>query len=185
MLGLLVNCLDIKGLEMRVFILAITQCATKMNMHLDCRLRLSMTRTEERTETRYGGYRGGNILEFSIKEFRPQPSPIALFRQHLVQWFFVAKLLRFFEVVKLSEKPTKDDLASHRMVCSALITFGEFASIFSKQNKQEVNLEALGFSVESIEAETRMLRDNFKMFHDTTISYAEAEAVLKNAFNEA
>jgi len=147
-------------------------------------LRLSMTAIYERTTTRYGGHRGGNILEFSIEEFRPQPSPLELFRQHVIQWFFVAKLLRFFEVVRLSENPVPEDLASHRMVCSALITLGEFASIFAKQNKDELNLAALGLSVEGIEAETRMLRDNFKMFHDNTMSHSEAEAVLKEAFDE-
>jgi hypothetical protein len=134
---------------------------------------------------RFGGHRGGNILEFYTEEFRPEPSPIEIFRQHVIQWFFAAKHIRFFEANKLTDKPTQEDLASHRMVCSALITFGEFAGNFARKSKSHVNLAAVGLSVESIEAETRLLRNNFKMFHDNTISYFEADAVLKEAFNEA
>lgn len=136
-------------------------------------------------QARFGGHRGGNILEFYTEEFRPEPSPVEVFRQHVIQWFFAVKHLRFFETNRLTDQPALEDLASHRMVCSALITFGEFASNFARRCKPEVNLAAMGLSVESIEAETRLLRNNFKMFHDNTISYAEADAVLKEAFNEA
>ena len=52
-------------------------------------------------------------------------------------------------------------------------------------NKSETSLSAVGLSVECIEAETRLLRDNFKMFHDITMSRSEADAVLKEAFHEA
>ena len=136
-------------------------------------------------QPRFGGHRDGNILEFYTEEFRPEPSPVELFRQHVIQWFFAAKHLRFFETNRLTDKPTSEDLASHRMVCSALITFGEFASTFARRNTSQIDLAAVGLSVESIEAETRLLRNNFKMFHDNTISYAQADAVLKEAFNEA
>lgn len=144
-----------------------------------------MNTQAEQPSTRYGGHRGGNILEFYTKEFRPRPSPVELFRQHVVQWFFAAKHLRIMEVDRLLDKPAENELASHRMVCSTLITFGEFASNYARQHKEDVNLEALGLTVDSVEAETRMLRDNFKMFHDNTISNSEAEGVLKAAFNEA
>jgi hypothetical protein len=107
-----------------------------------------------------------------------------MFRQHIIQWFFAAKHLRFFEVNRLSDKPSAADLASHRVVCSALITFGEFASNFARQQKQVADLGVVGLSVECIEAETRLLRNNFKMFHDNTMSLQEAEAVLTEAFNE-
>ena len=135
--------------------------------------------------TRFGRHRGGNILEFYTQEFRPEPSSAEMFRQHVVQWFFAAKHLRYFEASKLSDKPSREDLSSHRMVCSALITFGEFASNFARQFKPNVNLETVGLSVECIEAETRLLRNNFKMFHDDTMTLSEAESVLKEAFNEA
>src|SRR5437016_4000450 len=95
----------------------------------------------------FGGHRGGNILEFYTQEFRPEPAPADVFRQHIIQWFFAAKHLRFFEVSKLSEHPTPDDLASHRMVCSALITFGEYASNFANHNREVANLEVVGLSV--------------------------------------
>ena len=137
------------------------------------------------TSPRFGGQHSGNILEFYTEEFRPEPMSNEIFRQHVIQWFFAAKHLRYFETTRLTDKPTSEDLASHRLVCSALITFGEFASNFARRSKSEVNLAAVGLSVESIEAETRLLRNNFKMFHDNTISYAEADSVLKEAFNEA
>ena len=136
------------------------------------------------TTTRYGGRRGGNILEFYAEEFRPQPSAADVFRNHVIQWFFAAKHLRFFEATRLTENPASEDLASHRVVCSALITFGEFASNYSR-NAPEGDLSSVALSPECIEAETRMLLDNFRMFHDKTMSQAEAEAVLNEAFNEA
>ncbi len=137
------------------------------------------------SKARFGGHRGGNILEFYTEEFRPESTSVEIFRQQVIQWFFAVKHLRFFETNRLTDQPAPEDLASHRMVCSALITFGEFASNFARKNKSQIDLGAVGLSVECVEAETRLLRNNFKMFHDHTISYAEADAVLKEAFNEA
>jgi hypothetical protein len=108
--------------------------------------------------------RGGNILEFYAEEFRPEPLPAEDFRQQVIQWFFAAKHLRYFEVNILSDNPAPEDLASHNMVCSALIAFGEFAGNFIRTSQEQVNLAALGLSVECIEAETRLLRNNLKMF---------------------
>src|SRR6267378_3160914 len=136
------------------------------------------------SKVKMGGHRGGNILEFYTEEFRPGPTTIEVFRQHLIQWFFAAKHLRFFEAAVLLKEPSPDNMASHRMVCSALITFGEFAGHYAR-GEENLNLSAVGLSVEDVEAETRMLRDNFKMFHDTTMSGGEAEDVLKKAFNES
>ena len=132
-----------------------------------------------------GEHRGGNILEFYTEEFRPEPSPIENFRQQVVEWFFAAKHMRFFEANQLTDKPAQEDLATHRTVCSALITFGDFASDFARKSRSQVELAVVGLSVECIEAETRLLRNNLKMFHDLTITDAEAEAVLKEAFHEA
>jgi hypothetical protein len=143
------------------------------------------TTAERKTTTVWGGTRRGNILEFYTEEFRAEPSPVPLFRQRVVQWFFAAKHLRIFEAIRLPNNPSADDLDSHRMICSALITFGEFATNYAKQNKEPLNLESVGLSIEAIEAETRLLRDNFKMFHDNIISDQEAEAVLKEAFHES
>src|SRR5205823_11792626 len=123
-------------------------------------------------------------LEFYTQEFRPEPAPADVFRQHIIQWFFAAKHLRFFEVSRLTEEPTPEDLRSHRMVCSALITFGEFASNFAREHQGFVDLGIVGLSVECIEAETRLLRNNFKMFHDDIMKLSEAEDVLAEAFNE-
>ena len=127
--------------------------------------------------TRFGGPRGGNILEFYAREFKAEPLPAELFRQHVSQWFFAAKVLRIFESFNLTHKPSDGDLASHRMVCSALITFGEFASNFARK-EEGMKLDSVGLSVENIEAETRLLRDNFRMFHDDTMTCDEAEEIL-------
>jgi hypothetical protein len=129
--------------------------------------------------------RGGSILGFYTEEFRPLPLPAEAFRQQVIQWFFAAKHLRYFEANQLTDNPAPEDLASHGMVCSALIAFGEFAGNFARKGKEQVNLAAVGLSVECIEAETRLLRNNFKMFHDQTMTYAEADDLLKEAFHEA
>ena len=144
-----------------------------------------MSTTTERKTTRFGGFRGGDIQEFYASEFRPEPSPVEPFRRRVIQWFFAAKQLRILEAVVLADNAATEDLASHRIVCSVLIAFGEFASDYARQREKELNLEAVGLTVECIEAETRLLHDNFKMFHDDTLSHSEAEAVLKEAFNEA
>src|SRR5690348_11814749 len=142
---------------------------------------------ESQTEsTRFGGGRGGNIIEFYAQEFRPEPTAADIFRQHVIQWFFAAKHLRYFEVSRLSKNATDADLSTHRIVCAALITFGEFASNFVRTGKGPgADLTVVGLSVESIEAETRLLRNNFKMFHDNLMSLEEAETILSEAFNEA
>lgn len=147
-----------------------------------CHHRLTMSTATE-SKTRFGGLRGGNILAFYAQEFKPEPSPFEIFRQHVSQWFFAAKVLRVFESFVLVNKPSEDDMASHRMVCSALITFGEFATQFAKINQEKIDLKSVGLSVENIEAETRLLRDNFKMFHDNTMSIDDAEKVLSEAFS--
>jgi hypothetical protein len=128
--------------------------------------------------------RGGNVLEFYAEEFRPEALPVEAFRQKVIEWFFAARHLRYFEVNKLTANPAPEDLANHESVCSALIAFGEFAGKFARECQEQANLAASGLSVECIEAETRLLRDNFKMFHDPGISYAEADDVLKEAFHE-
>jgi hypothetical protein len=137
------------------------------------------------TQSPLGGRRNGNIIEFYSAEFGPEPTSVEVFRQRVVQWFFAAKHLRFFEASQLTEKAAPEDLATHRLACSTLITFGEFAGSFARKSEAQVNLANVGLSVESIEAETRLLRNNFKMFHDQTISYTEADAMLKEAFHEA
>jgi hypothetical protein len=128
--------------------------------------------------------RGGNLIEFYAEEFRPEPSSVENFRQQVIQWFFAAKHLRYFEANRLTENPSPEDLTSHKTVCYALISFGEFASNFARRSKAQVNLAPLGLTIECIEAETRLLQDNFKMFHDLALSYSEADDLLKEAFHE-
>ena len=54
-----------------------------------------------------------------------------MFRQQVIQWFLAAKTLRMFEAIRLIDNPTTEDQASHRMICSALTTFGQFAANYA------------------------------------------------------
>src|SRR6266699_673059 len=96
-----------------------------------------MTETTE-NKTRFGGLRGGNILEFYSREFKPEPSPFEMFRQHVSQWFFASRMLRAFEATALSNKPSEQDLSSHEIACAALITFGAFASSLPNTIKRKL-----------------------------------------------
>src|SRR5262245_56976373 len=129
--------------------------------------------------------RGANPIEFYAEEFRQEPSSADGFRQQVVEWFFAVKHLRFFEVNRLTYNSDPEDLRIHRLVCSALINFGELAAMRAARLRSESGLESLGLSTECVEAETRLLRDNFKMFHDRTMSLSEAESILSDAFHES
>jgi hypothetical protein len=137
---------------------------------------------EAQGTSRLAGRGSGNILEFYPEQFRPKPAPVELFRQHVAQWFLAVKHLRLFEVLRLTDGPSPEDIRSHRLVCSALITFGEFATVFGSDPNNNLDLELVGLSLGSIEAETRLLRNNFKMFHDDSMTLDEAENVLGKAF---
>lgn len=141
-----------------------------------------MLKQTDKRATRFGGYRGGNILECYTEDFRPEPSPFQMFRQHVVQWFFAVKHLRRFEVTNLTDSPQLEDLNSHKLVCSTLITFGQFAVKFARENKTGANLESLGLTVEAIEVEIRLLQDSFGMFHDDTMTLSDAKNILEEAF---
>src|SRR5204862_6132486 len=64
------------------------------------RPRTYMSTITERKTARYGGHRGGNILEFYAEEFRPEALPVELFRQQVIQWFLAAQALRVFEALR-------------------------------------------------------------------------------------
>ena len=145
-----------------------------------------MNTAREPQTPRLGGRRGGNILGFCLVEFQLQPSPPLVFAKHVIEWFFAAKQMRIYEYELALGSPRSEDLEGHRSFCSALIAFGEFASGFAKENsKAREALAAFEVPAESIEAETRLLRNNLKMFHDGSMSNKEADAVLDEVFGEA
>ena len=145
-----------------------------------------MSNATESPTSRLGGQRDGNILGFYPAAFPPQPSTPQTFAKHVIQWFYAAKYTRAFEYELALASPSAEALAGHRFVCSTLITFGEFASGFAKANATaRETLASLDVTAESIEAETRLLKNNLKMFHDSSMSMKEAAAVLDEVFGEA
>ena len=69
----------------------------------------------------------------------------------------------------------------HRVVIADLIADGEILAWQARQSAAD--LSAVGFRIEDIEAETRMLRDSARMFHEP-LPAAEAERVLEVAFGQ-
>jgi hypothetical protein len=72
-------------------------------------------------------------------------------------------------------------LRAHRVVIADLIADGEILAWQARQ--AEAGISQVGFTVEDIEAETRLLRDNFRMFHEP-MPAAEAERILEVAFGQ-
>lgn len=99
-----------------------------------------------------------------------------------VRWFEHCRMLRDFENQHLLANPAPDDLHAHRVVLADLIADGEILAWQARQSS--VDLGQVGFAVEDIEAETRLLRDNFRMFHEP-MPVAEAEKILEAAFGQS
>lgn len=93
-----------------------------------------------------------------------------------VRWFEHCRVLRDFESKHLLVNPRPEDLRAHRVVIADLIADGEIIAWQARQS--EIDLSAVEFTVADIEAETRLLRDNFRMFHEP-MPAAVAERVLE------
>lgn len=98
-----------------------------------------------------------------------------------VRWFEHCRLLRDFENEHLLSNPRLEDLRAHRVVITDLIADGEVLAWQARQGG--VDLSSVGFKVEDIEAETRLLRDNFRMFQEP-MPAEQAEQVLEAAFGQ-
>src|SRR5438132_12161903 len=81
-----------------------------------------------------------------------------------VRWFEHCQRLRDFENKHLLTNPSKEDLRAHRVVISDLIADGEILAWQARE--ASADLSPVGFKIEDIEAETRVLRDNARMFHE-------------------
>ena len=99
-----------------------------------------------------------------------------------VRWFEHCRMLREFENKNLLSNPTSDDLHAHRVIIADLIADGEILAWQARENS--VDLRPVGFTVEDIEAETRLLRDNCRMFHEP-MPTADAERILEAAFGQS
>lgn len=99
-----------------------------------------------------------------------------------VRWFEHCRLLRDFENRYLLNEPTIDDLRAHRVVLADLIADGEILSWQARQSGADFS--PVGFTVDDIEAETRLLRDNFRMFHEPMPS-EDADRILEGIFGKS
>jgi len=107
-----------------------------------------------------------------------EASPLA----EAVRWFEHCRSLRDFEDKHLLNSPREDDLRAHRVVIADLIADGEILAWQSRQTGAD--LSSVGFKIEDIEAETRLLRDSARMFHEP-MPLTEAERVLEGVFGQS
>src|SRR5207247_5325520 len=99
-----------------------------------------------------------------------------------VRWFEHCRMLRDFENKHLLAQPREEDLRAHRLVIADLIADGEILAWQARQGGTDFS--AVGFRIEDIEAETRLLRDSARMFHEP-MPADEAERILEAAFGQS
>ena len=99
-----------------------------------------------------------------------------------VRWFEHCRILREFENKHLLLNPGADNLHAHRVLIADLIADGEILAWEARQS--EADLSPADFTVTDIETETRLLRDNFRMFHEP-MSPAESGRILEAAFGQS
>jgi hypothetical protein len=120
-------------------------------------------------------------LPYMLRETRRERLAGASLLAEAVRWFEHCRMLRDFENDHLLEAADDESLRVHRVVASDLIADGELLAWEAR--RENLDLSAAGFKVEDLEAETRLLRDNFAMFH-TPMPAAEAEPILEAAFGQ-
>jgi hypothetical protein len=121
-------------------------------------------------------------LPYMLRETRRARLAEAPLLAEAVRWFEHCRMLRDFENKHLLALPSGDDLCAHRVVIADLIADGEILAWQARQSGAD--LSVVGFRIEDIEAETRLLRDNARMFHEP-MPTAEAEQVLEGAFGQS
>jgi hypothetical protein len=97
------------------------------------------------------------------------------------RWFEHCRMLRDFENKHLLSEPGREDLRAHRVIISDLIADGEILAWQARESGADFS--TVGFKVEDIEAETRLLRDAALMFHEP-MPAAEAEQILEKIFGQ-
>ena len=121
-------------------------------------------------------------LPYMLRETRRARLAEAPLLAEAVRWFEHCRLLRDFENKHLLSNPSGEDLRAHRVVIADLIADGEILAWQARQSGTD--LSGVGFKIEDIEAETRLLRDNARMFHEP-MPPAEAERILEEVFGES
>ena len=117
-----------------------------------------------------------------LREIRRARLADASLLAEAVRWFEYCRMLRDFESKHLLVNAEADNLRAHRVVIADLIADGEIMAWQARQS--EADLSPVGFTVADIEAETRLLRDNFRMFHEP-MPTEEAERILEAAFAQS
>lgn len=120
-------------------------------------------------------------LPYMLRETRQARLAEAPLMAEAVRWFERCRLLRDFENKHLLQNAAADDLRAHRVVITDLIADGEILAWQARQSG--LDLTPVGFTIEDIEAETRLLRDNARMFHEP-MPAAEVERILEAAFGK-
>ena len=121
-------------------------------------------------------------LPYMIGETRRARLAGAPLLAEAVRWFEHCRMLRDFENKHLLADRGAEDLRAHRVVIADLIADGEILAWQARQSGAD--LGPVGFTVEDIEAETRLLRDNFRMIHEP-MAAAEAGQILEAAFGQS
>ena len=121
-------------------------------------------------------------LPFMLREARRSRLAESPLPAEAVRWFEHCRLLREFENERLLENRNPDDLRAHRVVISDLIADGEIIAWQARQTG--ANLSSVGFTIEDMEAEVRLLRDSLRMFHEP-MPAADAERILEAVFGQS
>lgn len=121
-------------------------------------------------------------LPFMLREARRSRLAESPLLAEAVRWFEHCRMLRAFENEHLLVNPKPEDLNAHRVVISDLIADGEIMAWQARQSS--TNLQSVGFQVEDIGAEVRLLRDSLRMFHEP-MPIGEAERILEATFGQS
>src|SRR5436190_12577142 len=113
-------------------------------------------------------------LPSMLREARSARLADASLLTEAVRWFERCRMLRDFENKHLLTDAAEADLQAHRVVITDLIADGEILAWQARQSGTD--FRSVGFKIEDIEAETRLLRDNFRMFHEP-MPAGEAERI--------
>ncbi len=121
-------------------------------------------------------------LPFMLREARRSRLAESPLLAEAVRWFEHCRMLRAFENEHLLVSPKPADLNAHRVVISDLIADGEIMAWQARQSA--TNFLSVGFQIEDLEAEVRLLRDSLRMFHEP-MSVEEAERILEATFGQS
>ncbi len=120
-------------------------------------------------------------LAYMLRETRRERLAESSLLAEAVRWFEHCRMLRYFENEHLLGQPNEESRRAHRVVVSDLIADGELLAWQARCER--VDFSTAGFKVEDIEAETRLLRDSFALFHEP-MPADEAEQILESAFGQ-